>query len=341
MLLDLTPLAPGSLRFVPPETPPEAPPRLAYRLAPGRTRPATSLKVPANPVALVALAGRHHLTYDALAECWEHGASLALNRGARVLALLRTAAPRSSRTRARACHRLLANPDHARRLVEGLVKAKIANQAASLRLAQLHRPHPQVEACRRNLRILLRSWRRGRDIATLRGLEGRAAAEYFRAWDGLLARPGFRRQARARRDPVNLLLDIAYARLVHALSLRLLAAGCDLAVGALHVSDGDRPTLALDLVEPLRPALADRFVLKLLRTPAHRKWLVEDQDGFSLTRDGWRQVNQRWEHYAHGQTAPEAIDHPTTHFEKLLDQTVAAFAAWLESNQDPVWPRLR
>ena len=63
---------------------------------------------------------------------------------------------------------------------------------------------------------------------------------------------------------VNALLSFVYTLLTSMMAASLETVGLDPCVGFLH---GDRPgrySLALDMMEELRPALADRFVLRLI-----------------------------------------------------------------------------
>ncbi|BAM02848.1 type I-C CRISPR-associated endonuclease Cas1c [Phycisphaera mikurensis] len=103
----------------------------------------------------------------------------------------------------------------------------------------------------------------------LRGVEGESGASYFRAFDGLIRAGGdaFRFEKRSRRPPLNrtnALLSFLYTLLAHDCRSACEAAGLDAAVGFLHRDRPGRPSLALDLMESLRPVLADRLTLSLI-----------------------------------------------------------------------------
>ena len=117
------------------------------------------------------------------------------------------------------------------------------------------------------------------DANTLLGLEGEAAAVYFRAFSGLLkapaaedagsmpALPAFRFERRNRRpptDPVNALLSFAYAMLTRTFAVALSGIGFDTYLGFYHRPRYGRPALALDLMEPFRPIVADSTVLQAI-----------------------------------------------------------------------------
>lgn len=103
----------------------------------------------------------------------------------------------------------------------------------------------------------------------LRGIEGESSASYFRAFNALITSEdeGFVFTARSRRpplDPLNALLSFLYTLLAHDYRSACEAAGLDAAVGFLHRDRPGRPSLALDLMEALRPVLADRLAVSLI-----------------------------------------------------------------------------
>jgi len=158
----------------------------------------------------------------------------------------------------------------------GLVAAKARNARTLLRrnwrgaaddpsLAQA------LEALRRAEQAAVRA----PSLGSLLGVEGAAAAAYFGHFAGLLRPPegeagerfGFRFEQRNRRppaDPVNALLSFAYALLARTLSVTISAVGLDPYRGFYHQPRYGRPALALDLMEPYRPLLADSAVLMAL-----------------------------------------------------------------------------
>jgi CRISPR-associated protein Cas1 len=92
-------------------------------------------------------------------------------------------------------------------------------------------------------------------VETFRGIEGAAAAAYFKAYvhlfpDGL---DFTGRNRRPPRDPVNAVLSLGYT-LLHFEAVRAIyAAGLDPVIGYFHALSFGRESLACDLVEPLRP----------------------------------------------------------------------------------------
>ena len=107
------------------------------------------------------------------------------------------------------------------------------------------------------------------DLESLRGLEGAAANAYFGILDQMILRQkeNFFFHQRNRRPPldnVNAMLSFAYSLLANDCASALESVGLDAYVGFLHRDRPGRTSLALDLMEELRPCMADRFVLTII-----------------------------------------------------------------------------
>lgn len=85
--------------------------------------------------------------------------------------------------------------------------------------------------------------------------------------DDLAGKETFFFRERSRRPPLdafNAMLSFAYSLLAHDCASALESVGLDAYVGYLHTDRPGRESLALDLMEELRPCFADRFVLTLI-----------------------------------------------------------------------------
>lgn len=107
------------------------------------------------------------------------------------------------------------------------------------------------------------------NTANLRAAEGNAAYYYFSAFDELILqnKEVFTLSSRTRRPPtdaVNAMLSFAYTLLASECRHALETVGLDSYVGFLHTDRPGRASLALDIMEELRPHFADRFVLSLI-----------------------------------------------------------------------------
>lgn len=124
----------------------------------------------------------------------------------------------------------------------------------------------------------------------LRGIEGRAASLYFGVFPHLVAqqKDGFGFPGRNRRpptDPVNALLSFLYTLLRHDCEAALESVGLDPAVGFLHRDRPGRASLALDLMEVLRPYLADRLALSIINKKQVRPEGFRRETGSGLQMD--------------------------------------------------------
>lgn len=220
-------------------------------------------------------------------------------------------------------HRASEDPASAARLAGGFLLGKLANTRAILRRGARERPDAVgaaalAEAADRLTVTLSRLARHDFPLAELRGLEGDAAAHAFGVFGHLLAPSGFAFPGRVRRpptDPVNALLSFLYTLLAHDCAAALVAAGLDPQIGFLHQDRPGRASLALDLMEELRPLLADRLALALLnrRQLTPRDFVTEAAGAVTLTEDARKEVLAAWQ-----ERKKRPLIHPFTQQEQPL-----------------------
>jgi CRISPR-associated protein Cas1 len=201
--------------------------------------------------------------------------------------------------------------DTARKLpiVQSIVAAKVANQRAVVRRA-LRDYGEEMQADMRiamndaeqRLSGVIRRTLAATDVDTLRGQEGEAALVYFSVFDFLIRHDdaSFRFTGRSRRPPLdrmNALLSFLYAMLGHDCRSALEAHGLDPQVGFLHADRPGRAGLALDLMEELRPVLADRLALSMINRQqlAPDDFIVEEAGGVRLADDARKRVLVAWQ----------------------------------------------
>lgn len=191
------------------------------------------------------------------------------------------------------------------RFARDLVAAKIMNQRTILRRNGPDTPE-HAEALT-HLMAARRSAGRAASIQALLGIEGDAAAVYFRAFAGLLKPPAkdeatwaaFQFETRNRRpprDPVNAMLSLAYALLARHLTVALASVGFDAWRGFYHAPRYGRPSLALDVMEPFRPIIADSVVLSVVNMgEVSASDFVSAVTGVALTSAGRRRFIEAFE----------------------------------------------
>jgi CRISPR-associated protein Cas1 len=107
------------------------------------------------------------------------------------------------------------------------------------------------------------------ELDSLRGIEGEAAAAYFKVFNHLIVqqKDGFVFSGRNRRppkDPVNAMLSFVYSVMLQDCVSALEGVGLDSYVGFLHRDRPGRQSLGLDLIEEFRAVIADRLVLSMI-----------------------------------------------------------------------------
>ena len=222
-------------------------------------------------VSDLMLAGPVSLSTPALHELLRRDVSVVwMSSGFWYLGSTGAVGPRSAAARV-AQFAFCADAPRALRAARLLVAAKIRNQRTMLRRNWRGEDEPRALVMERLQRLVERA-EHATETAGLLGVEGEAAALYFRALPVLFAQavgslPAFAFDRRSRHppaDPVNACLSLNYALLTRTLSSALSAVGLDPGRGFYHVDRPGRPALALDLMEPYRPILADSAVLMAL-----------------------------------------------------------------------------
>lgn len=210
----------------------------------------------------------------------------------------------------------MADGEEAVRIAGRFIQAKIINSRSVLRRAV--RDHAAqmnaglVTEAANALKKLSLSVIRMPTGDTIRGAEGEAARIYFGAMNELVLadRELFQMKTRNRRpplDPLNALLSFYYTLLRNDVHSALETVGLDPAVGFLHRDRPGRASLALDLMEELRPYLADRLVLSLInrRQLSEKSFIVKENGAVLLKDDARKDALTAWQ-----KRKQEEITHP-------------------------------
>lgn len=223
-----------------------------------------------------------------------------------------------------------------------LVADKLANGRRSLQRLFANRGLCASEDAHvRRLDVFVHALPTLRTRDELRGLEGMAAAAYFAA----LARffpadcPFVARSRRPPKNAANALLSFVYTLLTGAFVAAVRAHGLDVAAGFFHCGHNRSPALALDLMEPCRPVLADRLVLDLLnhrRIRAEEHFEAGEEGGVSLNEDGRRIV---FRHFDAEMRRTFVRDGRTTSVRGGIDGLVCRYLDLLEGEAPPSFYR--
>ena len=158
-------------------------------------------------------------------------------------------------------------------VARAVVLAKISNCRTCLQRAV--RDHGEksdsarMENAIKTMEQYLREVRAENNLDRIRGFEGQASKAYFDVFNDMITaqKDAFILEGRTRRPPrdnVNALLSFLYTLLLHDTTSALETVGLDPQVGFLHRFRPGRASLALDLMEELRPVLADRLAISLI-----------------------------------------------------------------------------
>jgi len=189
------------------------------------------------------------------------------------------------------------------RLARGLVNAKIRNGRTLLR--RNWRGEETPDTLLQSMKEDAERATRARSLEELLGIEGAAAARFFGAFPQLIKQEAdaknfafdfTKRNRRPPTDPVNALLSYAYAMLTRTWTVTLTAVGFDAYRGYYHQPRYGRPALALDMMEPFRPLIADSAVLMAINNAEVRPTdFVAVGGSVSLKQDGRRRFISRFE----------------------------------------------
>ena len=254
------------------------------------------LRLPIHTIGGVVCFGRVSMSPFAMGLCGQSAVAVSfLTTNGRFLARLEGPASGNVLLR-REQYRRADLPDATAEIARNIIAAKIANaRTVLLRGLRDHDFPPAREQVRRAVREmagLLDRLQHPLPLDQLRGTEGEGARLYFGVFDHLLTaeKDCFQFRTRTRRpprDPINALLSFLYALLAHDTRSACEAVGLDPQVGFLHRDRPGRPGLALDLMEELRPVLADRLALTLV----NRRQVKPD--GFTAKPAGGVEMNDK------------------------------------------------
>lgn len=248
----------------------------------------TRLRAPLMQLSAIVCFGDVLVSPALLHRCAEDGRSLIwLDRNGRFKA--RTEGPTSGNVLLRrAQHLALSDPARRLAISRAFTAGKIRNGRAMLLRGARETHDPGERALLASgaddLRLILSRLPERNDLDMLRGDEGEAARVYFDLF-GLLVRAdreAFDFVARTRRPPrdrINALLSFLYTLLRSDCNAALEGVGLDPQIGFFHALRPGRPALALDLMEELRPAVADRLALALINRGQLQRGDFEEHPG--------------------------------------------------------------
>lgn len=217
-------------------------------------------------------------------------------------------------------------------IARNMILGKLYNSRWSLeRTSRDYKERIAADSFKNNIDILIHQIEKVKteeNLDSLRGDEGVGSSVYFASFDQMILRDkeNFYFRSRNRRPPldnVNALLSFVYVILANDCASALESVGLDSYVGFLHRDKPGRNSLALDLMEELRPCLADRFVLTIInnRIVQASDFEKTESGAVLLTDDGRRRLLKAWQ-----EKKATAITHPY-----LQEKTVWGMVPYVQS----------
>ncbi len=312
------------------------------------TRDGDSTRVLLKDISHISVFGPSQITAQTFAGLLRDG--IGVSHHTSVGTLLGVSSPLATRNVGlrRAQYRGADDPERCLEVARALVIAKIRNQRTVLR-RQLRAANSDAAELREAIEHMTNAIRwaeRATTLDVLRGYEGDAARAYFaalpatlpEAWRGDL-------QGRSRRPPrdrVNAMLSFAYSLLTREAIAAIGRVGLDPMLGFFHSMIPGRPALALDLIEPFRPAWADTAVLRLISTSGiERSEFKTGPAAAYLDPSGRKKLIN-----AHERRAREETSHPRfayrMSYRRILELEVRVLGKFLHgeiSEYIPLWTR--
>lgn len=169
-------------------------------------------------------------------------------------------------------HAAACDPEKALAIARFVAAGKLQNQKTTLLRSAREALNNDPEFLRRaarDINALIGHLPLAQTVDEVRGIEGTAARTYWEVFPLMLRqnRDFFwlpERTRRPARDAINATLNFVYTILANDCASACQAVGLDPQVGFLHALRPGRSSLALDLMEELRPVTADRAIVTLI-----------------------------------------------------------------------------
>lgn len=261
----------------------------------------TLLEIPEFKVERVLIFGNVQITTQAMAFLLDNGIEVSfLSLYGKYRGRLSPVESKNAQLRIRQYQKHLDN-EFKVSLAKAIVHAKL--HTGRELLMRYARNHPEIDFSQDKIQMeaCISQIEHKQSVNSVMGVEGAAASVYFEAF-GKMLRKELRfekRQRRPPKDPVNALLSLGYTLIGNEMHSMVCAVGFDPYIGFFHGIDYGRPSLALDLIEPFRHAIIDRFTLYLVNNHILSEKDFEDtgEEGVLLNDDARKRYFAEYEKY--------------------------------------------
>lgn len=291
----------------------------------------TKREVPLTNMESLSVLGSVQISTQALHALADHSIPVAyMSAAGRLVAMVDPLDSVSAEVR-RAQIRRFDSPDACLALSRALVVAKIMNQRTLLMRNHSGLPPAVPTEMKKEAELAACA----DSLDAVRGHEGQAAAIYFGNLAGVF-KDGFAtefdangRKRRPPPDPVNSCLSMAYSMLTHECVAALRLARMEPSIGAFHISRPGRPALALDLMEPFRPLIADSVTISAF----NRGELIDGHFHRTAAGCAFSDPGRRAFFSSYGRRMETEVTHPVFEYRlsyrRMLVLHARMIAAWL------------
>jgi CRISP-associated protein Cas1 len=217
-------------------------------------------------------------------------------------------------------------------LARQFVDARLRSMRARLKVMNRERKLERVDLAARTVGVEIRKLTIARDLDTIRGHEGRAAALYWPALAQLAGRSAAMRRQRPAEDAFNAALNYMTALLARDVRGALLTAGLHPGFGVLHSTTDRRESGVWDMIEPFRALLAEGPVVgQFVRNRLNDTMFVTTPSGrVTILPEGRRALIRAYEE-GMARTARSIHTGQVHKTRRLLLETARAYARHLRA----------
>lgn len=262
-------------------------------------RSAIQKRIPLSNVQRAVIVGKAHVSMAVIRELMLSGIPVVLvTRGGRLLGTFAPARDGDAEQRVRQYQKHDSEWSH--RAAISLIRAKLLNMRRVLQKQSSNRASATLSETMAQLKLLVKRAEVAGTADELRGLEGIGSAMYFQELSAFFPKemPFSKRSRRPPRDPANALLSWVYTLVHGEVRCAVASQGLDPCLGVLHRIFYNRPSLSLDLLEPVRAPFCDLLVLRLLNLKLLQASHFSDEGeehGFRLTEPGMKQFFKEYQ----------------------------------------------
>ena len=210
-----------------------------------------------------------------------------------------------------------------------IISEKILNQCNLLKRYGKTVDDEKLNRVIKKINLAAETLKTSKTVEEIRGAEGIASKNYFGAFPLLIDQSRWKWKGRSQhpaKDPVNSLLNYAYAFLEREVRISAAVFGMDARIGFFHSNDGRKDSLIFDLMEFFRQPIADRFILTLLnKKMIQPENFQTDSESCKLTFEGRNIFCTRYEEYM----KKSYKEYGDKNSREMINDRVKKFAAYL------------